>query len=264
MKKTKKINRSNLFTKWTGNIRNNVRDPFPKKAAFMALGALMYPVLPWAMKGLFKVNMDGWKGVVVGAAAPTLIGLATNHPEMAYAGLGCAVTHLTYGLGTGALQNVFGTPPPMFNGPTTSALKTAPVAPALPATPQAPAAPALNDAPANSYLDASFNTPGLPRGMQYVTAANGQKQLATVPVQQNTLLTEAPEGFKWINLLNGEAILVPIEVEPQLNDYMTPEQVVEAGKPTQLVEVNANALADEKKIDFRTLQQLVARGRYGR
>ena len=96
----------NYFKKALENLKKNSSMPFVKGAGMVALGALSYFVVPTAIEALsmkkdeqgdnlIRIDMTGWKGVLVGAGTTIIAGMAVNSPEFALGGVAAATAHIS-------------------------------------------------------------------------------------------------------------------------------------------------------------------------
>jgi len=96
----------NFFKKALENVKKNSSMPFVKGAGMVALGALSYFVVPTAIEALsmkkdeqgdnlIRIDMTGWKGVLVGAGTTIIAGMACNSPEFAMGGVAAATAHIS-------------------------------------------------------------------------------------------------------------------------------------------------------------------------
>jgi hypothetical protein len=87
-----------------GNVVEGTSPGALKDIGFGILGALIYGTLPAAIEKTFSVDLSGVPGLVVGALAATVTGIAIGEAGITVGGLGAAGVHTLYGKG----EDLFG------------------------------------------------------------------------------------------------------------------------------------------------------------
>ena len=95
---------------WRKNTKGKAIGNNAKKAATGLLGGTLYWLVPTAIQGLFKVDMSGVKGMLLGASASTAIGMLSDKSAIITGGLTAAGVHATYAHLNPTITKVLNTP----------------------------------------------------------------------------------------------------------------------------------------------------------
>jgi hypothetical protein len=99
-----------IFKTLISNTKKNASKDTFKKILWGLVGASSYCLIPTAVQGWFKTDMSGMKGMLTGVLSSSLIGLASNKPEMAIGAFSVMGAHLLYVKGNDTIATFMQSP----------------------------------------------------------------------------------------------------------------------------------------------------------
>ena len=101
----------NAFRKkgFFNNMRSNADKKLLRALLLGASGAIIYPLVPTLFQSITERDMSGFKGLIMGVGAASILGLATGKPEITIGACSAAGTHILYSKGTKIIEDLTNT-----------------------------------------------------------------------------------------------------------------------------------------------------------